>query len=186
MQPAIKALFALTLALIALPLFAATSHNNPTDWHYPAIRHAGGVVELPNADLHPDPLDQYKVVFNLTKNADTSKINGGLKHVARTVNLFALSNVEPGHRHLDVVIHGPATVIVLDNKGYKQRYGRKNPNLELIHALKKAGVEFYVCGQALAEAHIPHNRVAKPIDLSLSALTDLIILQQKGYVLLPL
>ncbi|HET7587766.1 MAG TPA: DsrE family protein [Gammaproteobacteria bacterium] len=182
-----KGILMLALALAALPVIAGTtSKDEEQAWQYPLIKNAGGVVPLPKAALQPDPLHTYKAVFNLTKDAGGKEVNSGLAHVARAVNLFALSSVRPEHRKFAVVIHGPATGIVMSNEAYHQRTGHDNPNIKLIHALKEAGVELYVCGQALAEHHIADSEVNPDITLSLSALSDLIILQQQGYVLYPL
>ncbi|HET6725676.1 MAG TPA: DsrE family protein [Gammaproteobacteria bacterium] len=183
----IKGLLTLTLLLAALPLFAATSSKaQPQVWEYPVIRNHGGVTPLPDAALQPNPRKTYKVVFNLTKDDGTGKTNKGLEHVARAVNLFALSGVRANHRKFIVVIHGAATDFVMKNDDYRKRTGHDNPDVALIHALRANGVKLFVCGQALAEHHIPHSAVNPDIVLSLSAISDLIILQQQGYVLYPL
>lgn len=187
MKTAIKGLLALTLLAWILPGAAApASHARTQVWEYPVIQHHGGVVPLPKAALQPDSLNTYKVVFNLTANADSDKVNSGLQHVARAVNVFALSGVKPDHRKFVVVIHGPATDIVTKNDAYRRRTGKDNPNVDLIHALRSAGVKLYVCGQALAEHHIAHAEVNPEVTLSLSALSDIIILEHKGYALYPL
>lgn len=182
-----KGLLTLTLLLASLPLFAGTpSKTQPQAWKYPVIQNHGGVTPLPKAALQPNPRKTYKVVFNLTKDDGNGQINKGLEHVARAVNVFALSGVRAKQRQFLVVIHGPATGIVMKNDDYRKRNGRDNPNIALIHALRANGVKLFVCGQALAENHIPHSAVNPDITLSLSALSDLIILQQQGYVLYPL
>jgi intracellular sulfur oxidation DsrE/DsrF family protein len=182
-----RILTSLVLALAALPVFAspAAHKDAPKSWQYPLIKNHGRVMPLPNAALRPDKHATYKAVFSVNKNPDSAKVNPGLEHVARATNLFALSGVERAHRKLVVVIYGPATAIVVNNKPYRQRTGHDNPNIKLIHKLKQAGVKLYVCGQALAEAHIPHGEVNDDVTVSLSALTDLIILQKRGYSLFP-
>ncbi|HET7307016.1 MAG TPA: DsrE family protein [Gammaproteobacteria bacterium] len=187
MKGMIKGLMTLALAFAALPLLAAPgSHEQEQVWQYPVIQHAGGVIPLPKAALQPHSGATYKVVFNLTKTGKADEVNSGLEHIARAVNVFGLSGVRAKHRRFDVVIHGAATDIVMDNAEYKKRTGHDNPNIKLIHALRQAGVKLYVCGQALAEHHIEHRSVNPDITLSLSALSDLIILQHQGYVLYPL
>lgn len=186
MKIAIEGLLALAL-LAWLPAGAAPASNARSQvWQYPVIQHEGGVVPLPKAALQPDPLETYKVVFNLTKNGESGKVNSGLAHVARAVNVFALAGVKPSHRKFVVVIHGAATDIVTTNKEYHRRTGHDNPNVDLIHALRTNGVKLYVCGQALAEHHIAHDKVNPDITLSLSALSDLVILEHQGYALYPL
>ncbi|HET7569638.1 MAG TPA: DsrE family protein [Gammaproteobacteria bacterium] len=187
MRNMIKGLMTLALALAALPLLAApASHESAQVWQYPVIQHAGGVIPQPKAALQPEALETYKAVFNLTKTGKADEVNRGLEHVARAVNVFAISGVRATHRKFDVVIHGAATDIVMKNAEYKKRTGHDNPNIKLLRALRQAGVKIYVCDQALAEHHIAHEDVNPDVTLSLSALSDLIILQQKGYVLYPL
>ncbi|HET6655505.1 MAG TPA: DsrE family protein [Gammaproteobacteria bacterium] len=182
-----KSVLTLMLALAALPVIAGTASNDQKPaWQYPVIQNAGGVVPLPNAALHPDAGETYKVVFNLTRNDDPAKVNKGLEHVARAVNLFGMSGVGADQRQFVVVLHGPATVLAGTAEAYRAYTGHEDPNLKLIHALAEAGVEFYVCGQALAEHNIPDSAVNSDVKLSLSAITDLIILQKQGYVLYPL
>ena len=60
-----------------------------------------------------------------------------------------------------------------------------NPNLELITRLKKAGVEIYVCGQALAHHGYATNEVAPEVKVAVSAATVNINLQMDGYAYLP-
>jgi intracellular sulfur oxidation DsrE/DsrF family protein len=155
-------------------------------WQYPVIKDAGRIRPLPHAALQPNKKKTYKVVFDVKHGGKAGKVNKGLAHVARTVNLFAAAGVPQKHLHFAVIFHGPATVAVMKNAAFKQRTGTVNPNLKVISELKKAGVKLYVCGQALAETHIQHNQVDPKITIALSALTSLIELQQQGYVLMPL
>jgi intracellular sulfur oxidation DsrE/DsrF family protein len=47
-------------------------------------------------------------------------------------------------------------------------------------------VKIYVCGQAVADNNIAYTDIAPQVTLTLSALTDLVILQKEGYALEPL
>ena len=50
-----------------------------------------------------------------------------------------------------MVMHGEATKPALSDAASKERFGvERNPNLAVIAELRKAGVEAFVCGQALA------------------------------------
>ena len=61
----------------------------------------------------------------------------------------------------------------------------KNPNLELIGQLKKAGVEIFVCGQALAHHSYATSEVAPGVKVAVSAATVNINLQMDGYAYIP-
>ncbi len=71
--------------------------------------------------------------------------------------------------------------IVMTNEAYKARYGKDNPNIALIHALKQAGVEFRACGQALNGRKIDAKDVNPDIQIDLWAMTSMLNLQMKGF-----
>lgn len=178
----------LAAAVLGIALSATSSgvHAQQWNWTNPAIKEFGAVVSLPNAALQPDKNVDYKVVFNVTTWAAPDKVEPGLERVARTVNLFASAGVPVARLHFIAVIHGPATPAVLDQGRYLEKYGVGNPNADLIAALEQAGVRVVVCGQALAHFKFPDSWVNPQVDITLAAITDLIILQQQGYVLVPL
>jgi len=173
----------LGLALLACGMIAAAAEP---EWSNPVIKEYGKIVSLPKAAMQPDKNADYKVVFNLTVGGDPDKVNSSLDRVARTVNIFASAGVPASHLHFVVVIHGPATPIVLDNAHYQEKFKLDNPNIPLIDAIEKAGVKVVVCGQALAHNKIAHEWVNPQVELTLSAITDVIILEKEGYQLFPL
>ncbi len=153
-------------------------------WQTPAIAGYGAVHPLPDAELQPSAARRYRVVFDLRKGADgPDAVNPGLDHVARAVNMFAAAEVPTEHLDFAVVIHGPATSLVMDEDAHRTKTGTGNPNGELIAALHAAGVKLYVCAQALAESDIDFQALQAGIRLTPSALSDLILLQDEGYVL---
>jgi intracellular sulfur oxidation DsrE/DsrF family protein len=60
-------------------------------------------------------------------------------------------------------------------------YGASNPNIALIEALTKAGIEVHVCGQALASQRIAQADVLSDVTIDFSALVTLTTLQLKGW-----
>ena len=109
-----------------------------------------------------------------------------LERVARTVNLFSSAGVPLSRLHFVAVVHGPATSSILDDARHLEKFGVGNPNAPLIAALEKAGVQVVVCGQALAHFKFPDSWVNPQVEITLAAITDIVILQQQGYVLVPL
>ncbi|HET7675465.1 MAG TPA: DsrE family protein [Gammaproteobacteria bacterium] len=176
---------ALLFGALLLPAAAATRGAAAPNWQHPVVKDYGGALALPQAELQPDKNATYKVAFNLTKSSG-GDVNAGLNHVARAVNVFALAGVPRDHLKFIVVIHGPATELVMNDKAYRAHFHRANPNDKIIDELTAAGVRLVVCGQALAEAGIAHDELNPKIHLSLSALSDLIVLQHDGYALYPL
>ena len=175
-----------TLAGLALAILASAAHAADTDWVYPAIPGFGKVMPYPNAAMQPGKDVEYKVVYNVTERGEPEKVNPALDKLARAVNIFASAGVPVSKLHFIGVIHGPATPSVLDNEHYKERFNVDNPTLTIIEALEKAGVKIMVCGQALAHNKIATDWVNPKVELTLSAITDLVLLQQQGYVFVQL
>lgn len=162
------------IAALANPLAASGAGS-------PAIDGYGDVVPMPDAAMQPDPKGEYKTVFDVTKGAEMRGVNASLFRVARAVNVFTSAGVPLAHLHFVAVISGPATPAVLDNEHYRAKFGKDNPNLDLIAKLKAAGVDVQVCGQALHGMHLDPAWVDPNVTLTLSALSDNIIYGNRGY-----
>jgi intracellular sulfur oxidation DsrE/DsrF family protein len=178
-------LMANLLALVLLTCGTLVSAAE-VEWSNPVIKGYGKIVPLPNAAMQPDKNAEYKIVFNLTAGGDPDKVNASLERVARAVNLFASAGVPQSRLNMVVIIHGTATPIVLDNAHYQEKFKLENPNIGLIDALGKAGVKVAVCGQALAGNKFAQEWVYPKVENTLSAITDVVILEKSGYVLFPL
>ena len=71
--------------------------------------------------------------------------------------------------------------ITMSNAAFKARHGKDNPNIALIQSLKKAGVEFHVCGQGLLSRKIDKSQVLPEIDVDLWALVSIVNFEMRGY-----
>jgi intracellular sulfur oxidation DsrE/DsrF family protein len=140
--------------------------------------------DVPGAHEMPDPNAVYKIVFSAgTAPAKPGDVNPTLATVARYLNTLAKYGVPADHRRLAVVFHQGGTDAVMNNETFKARNnGQDNPNLALIQALKKAGVDFRVCGQALLGRKIDPATVLPEIQVDLWAMTTMLNLQTRGYV----
>jgi len=105
--------------------------------------------------------------------------------VAEFINTLAKYNVPASHRIIAVVFHQKSTPAILINDEYRKRYNTDNPNIALVQAMKKAGVDFRVCGQAVLGMKIDPKTIQPEIQLDLWALTTLVDLEQQGYVRIP-
>lgn len=153
----------------------------------PGIPGVAPIHPLPNAAYQPDKGALYKIVFSLTKPAESpGEVNPALLRVARAVNLYASAGVPPSHLKLVAVAYGPATALALDDEHYKEKFGVANPNLDIVRKLKAAGVDVAVCGQAVLESKYQYAWISRDVTVALSALTTITVLQQQGYVLMPL
>ncbi|OGP96208.1 MAG: hypothetical protein A2157_18030 [Deltaproteobacteria bacterium RBG_16_47_11] len=156
-------------------------------WEYPIIKGYGPINPLPNADFQADRSTRYRVLFEITRAAETmDKINPGLDRIARFLNVMAASNIMPNDIEVVAVIHGPAAPSVLKNEIFKNRFKMDNPNEKLIKNLKEVGVKLYVCGQSLADKGFKAEWVNEQIAIAVSALVLVPTYQLKGYAYLPL
>jgi intracellular sulfur oxidation DsrE/DsrF family protein len=83
--------------------------------------------------------------------------------------------------HLAIVVHGGASNEMLNNKAYLAKYGKENPNVELISTLLKNNVQIIECGQSAAYHQIANQDMIEGVDMALSAMTAHAILAAQGY-----
>jgi intracellular sulfur oxidation DsrE/DsrF family protein len=151
----------------------------------PAVPGFGTVAPVPGAHDVPDPKLDYKVVFDVSRGAAADgKPAAGLDRVARFVNMLAASGVAASHRHVVAVLSGAATEAVMTDASYAARHaGAKNPNTPLIAQLQAAGVSVHLCGQAAAGAKLSPADLLPGVELDLSALTTVVLMEMQGYAL---
>jgi intracellular sulfur oxidation DsrE/DsrF family protein len=142
--------------------------------------------DVPGAKEMPDTKIVHKVVFDMaTAGPKPAEVHPMLQAVARYVNTLAKTGVPEANRKIAVVFHQGATDYVMKNDVFKARHeGQDNPNASMIQALKKAGVDFRLCGQASLARKIGPTDMMPEVQLDLWALTTIIALQQQGYVLI--
>lgn len=150
---------------------------------HPIIAGYGGVAQVERATERPR--SGAKVVLDVTAGGDAAKVNKGLDRAARLLNLYGLAGMQAKDVSVAVVLHGDATAAVLNDEFYAARFNvEKNPNGPLISALRKAGVEIFVCGQALNYKGFAESTVIPDVGIADAALSVLINRQNDGYAFL--
>ncbi|MEZ6056169.1 MAG: DsrE family protein [Planctomycetaceae bacterium] len=154
-------------------------------YHYPRIEGHGKVVQL--VDAAHQPRAGSRIVVDLTAGGDPQLLNPGIEKLARYVNIYRGAGAQPADVRIAVVLHGDATLTLLNPEVYAQRFDNaKNPNLELAGKLRAAGVEFFVCGQSLIGKGSQPSEVDESVSVAVSGLTALVNLQSDGYAYVPL
>jgi intracellular sulfur oxidation DsrE/DsrF family protein len=150
----------------------------------PFIDGYGSIVSMPrNAE---QPKSGSQVVFDISGSGGPEEVVKGLNGIATFLNLAVDAGITPESLRLVAVLHGSATRAVLRREVYAEAMKTShNPNLDLIRKLKAAGVELYVCGQALAHQRHGLNDVDPEITVAVSATTVLVNKQMNGYAYLP-
>jgi intracellular sulfur oxidation DsrE/DsrF family protein len=140
--------------------------------------------DLPGAREIPDAKTEYKVLFDVVRAApNAGEVNPMLQAAARYINTLAKVGVPAERRTIAVVFHQGGTPAILKNDAYRARNnGQDNPNIAIIQALKKAGVDFRVCGQAVLGMKIDQKDIQPEIQVDLWALTTIINMELRGYV----
>jgi intracellular sulfur oxidation DsrE/DsrF family protein len=118
-------------------------------------------VAVPNGRFLADSAHQYKVVFEARKGADKpDQLIQAVNLAGSEMNTFAAHRVPSANVKLVLVFHTTAgNEAVLTNAAYRAKHGVNNPNLPVLAALKRQGVEIYVCGQSLLGDKVPLSSV---------------------------
>ena len=172
--------------LIALALLAPAAGAQQRSQSGPIIHSTGAVYAVPSPDFETARDQEYKVAFEIgSASPSPDRLNVSLNTVARYLNMHAQAGVPADQVHAAVVVHGTAGWEMLDDDAYRERHGVENPNSELIRELVASGAQVILCGQTAAGRGIPTDRLADGVQLSLSAMTAFLVLQEEGYRVNP-
>ena len=166
-------------------LFAAAAMPRGKNPDPPRIEGHGRVQRFPDAP--EQPRDGSKFVVDMTAGGPPDQLSKGLDKVARFVNIYSQAGKKPARARICVVLHDDATTLALNDASYAAAFDtRTNPNLPLMRDLRKAGVEFLVCGQALTHKGYQPKQTVAEVQVAVSGLTALVNRQQDGYAYVPL
>ncbi|MGO2013063.1 MAG: DsrE family protein [Pseudoalteromonas sp.] len=172
-----KSLFlAVALTLVS---FIATAEQSE-----PIIKDFGRFYEVPN-HAPIDKQTKFKVAFDVGGGAEKGAKNNYIDSLARFINLHVAHGVKLENIQLALVVHGGASVDVLENSFYKKRFGMDNKNQSLINQLLENNTVIYVCGQSATHMKVAPEELIPGVKMSLSAMTAHAQLQQQGYTLNP-
>lgn len=151
----------------------------------PIIKDYGTVWKVANLDYKVDIVNDLKAVFDIMDSPESHKVvNKSIETVARFLNMHAQSDVPVDNLKFALVVHNKASKDIITNKAYQKRYGTDNPNQKLIKDLLAAGGQVILCGQSSMSRGFPKDDLIEGVQLSLSAMTALIQLQNDNYRLI--
>ena len=151
----------------------------------PIIENYGKVFKVENPDYKVDTKKTFKAVFDImTSPEDLNQVNPSIETAARFLNMHAQNGVPLEQLKVALVIHNQASKDVISSAAYKTKYGTNNPNEELLKALMAAKADIIFCGQSSASRGFPKEELLEGVQLSLSAMTALIQLQDDNYRLI--
>jgi intracellular sulfur oxidation DsrE/DsrF family protein len=123
---------------------------------------------------------KFKVVFDVA-SGERGELNRKFDSLARFINMHAAAGVSKENIELALVVHGKASLDLLDNLNYEKKYSLDNPNTSLLNALMEHNVRVILCGQSAAAHQIDASQLIKGVEVELSAMTAHALLQQAGY-----
>lgn len=180
------------LAVASLALVGILALVPPTTVEAQQTTRAGPVIESAGAVFAvetdaPTPVDRdYKLAFEVAAPASASdRLNAGLNSVARFLNMHAQAGVPVDRLSAAVVVHGAASFELLGDQAYRARFGVDNPNGDLLRELLAAGHSVILCGQSAASRGVPTEHLIPGVEVSLSAMTAFLLLQDDGYRVNP-
>lgn len=151
----------------------------------PVIAEFGEVFTIDNAEFKVDVSKEYKAVFDIMNSpASHSEINKSIETAARFLNMHAQSGIPKNQLKVALVVHNAASKDIIANEAYTKKYGVENPNQKLIQALLDADVQIIFCGQSSKARGFHQEERISGVQMSLSAMTALISLQDQGYRLI--
>ncbi len=139
---------------------------------------------MPEAAEQPKP--GTTIHLDIKGHDHETKVPKGLERTALMLNQYADAGVDPTSLKFSLVLHGPATKAAL----FDEAYGRypnvsKNPSRDLIRQLTRAGVENYVCDQAMAHHQYGLDEVMPEVRVAVSAATVNVNKQMAGAAYIP-
>lgn len=172
-------------ALSTLLLFVAPVAPRWPAPQAPAIPSADGFVVIPNAAVPPAPARTYRAIYNATQgSAKPDQLLPAVNMAGSELNAMKVAGVPAKNVKFVLVFHDVAMDGILDDKHYRARFGVANPNLPVLAAMRKAGVELFVCGQNVAFAGIDPATLTPDVRVASDALIVLMQYQNDGYALL--
>ena len=176
----------LTFVLVAFAISVAVPAAAQSREYGPVIHSAGPVFDVPDPDFETPTDMELRIAWEMVDSAASpEQLNTHLVTAARFLNMHVRAGVPRENLHLAIVVHGQAGKAMLDDIGYREKEGVDNPNKELIRELHDAGVRIILCGQTAAARDLPRDRLLPEVEVALSAMTALLVLQEDGFHVNP-
>lgn len=173
------------ISKIFISIIIISNYTNAQEWETPIIQGYGEVKYFDQAASQLNKQLQYKLIFDIKSNQVKNGVNKGLWTIARTLNLFELSGIPSKKIEIVASIHGEATFITLNSNAYQDKFGRDNPNSNIIQQLNDSGVKLYVCSQATSSRNINNGDLNINIIPALSGIAVLSNHLLQGFTLMP-
>jgi intracellular sulfur oxidation DsrE/DsrF family protein len=148
----------------------------------------GPVYDIENPDFKVDLNQEFKAVFDVANISDSKENrNRKFETVARYLRLHKAKELENNSVKAALVVHGSAIFDLLTHEEYSKHHKQENlqnPNYDLLSTFTEHNIEIILCGQTSKHRAISKKALHPDVKISLSAMSALIQLQNKGYALI--
>ena len=138
---------------------------------------------------------EFAIAYDVAAPAGAGQRNRGFESAARFINMHVAAGVDPDNIRIAVVVHGKASIDLLDDTAWAARQpattdgaeeeAPDNPSAAMIRAMLDAGVRVILCGQSGVAYGIKQEELIPEVETALSAMTAHALLQQRGYTVNP-
>lgn len=175
----------LTVALILSLSACAQTRQTGQATKAALIPDFGPYRAIPDADFKTPANKPLKALFSIGKTpADKEKLNPSIQSMARFFNMNVAAGVPPENIKLALVVHGRAATNLLTNQAHNARFLVDNPNARLLQELHQRGARIVLCGQTMAFGGYKREELLPFVQVALSAMNAVVILQDEGYRLI--
>ncbi len=169
--------------LLTVTLIFAIENTHAQTSSNPAVPHYGAVfAQVPGLSFTADKNLLYKVVIEIDKSdTGSAEISQSLEIASRFVNLLAVDGISQDKRSIVIIFHNAGSYCIQKKEAYQRKYGRPNPNLQVLDELTKAGVTMMVCGQSIVKRKLLPDELLPQVKIATSYMTAFVTHQLKGY-----
>lgn len=129
--------------------------------------------------------ERFKVAFDVAVQGTSESPNRQFVSAARFLNMHVKAGLPAENIQLAIVVHGKASLDLLRDEVYDEKFLVDNPNSALLKALMDKGVQVAICAQSAGFMGISNEDLMPGVEVALSAMTKHALLQQQGYTLNP-
>jgi intracellular sulfur oxidation DsrE/DsrF family protein len=153
----------------------------------PVIQSAGRTFLVEHPTFAVPAGHVFKSVFEINAGGDVSEgVNEQLGTVARFYNLHVRHGIPEKNVQAAAVFHGMGWTALLTDAAFAKRYGGKpNPSRRLTEELLEHGAQLILCGQTAGARGIGREELIPGVQVAISAMTALTVLQSQGYQFNP-
>jgi intracellular sulfur oxidation DsrE/DsrF family protein len=183
-RPATITTALLALSLLIAPRIEAQGAPIPgMQSSGPVIQSTGMSIKVddPTFDVSKDFV--FKSVFVINAGGgDSVKVNEQLTTVARFYNVHVRHGYPEERVQAAAVVHGNGWPALLTDSAFAARFGGKpNPSRRLVEELLQHKAILVLCGQTAGSRGIRREELLPGVQVAISAMTAMNVLQARGY-----